>query len=501
MGINMKEEKGRVFLQWLIPAICVIVVIAIMFFNFSNKTKLEAIETFEGDMTEIADRYALKINSDLQMMQKAGETVIQVIDDYKFSSPTVVQKLITSLAENTTAYEVIYCNEKGEGKNRNGREINLTEFSYYDAVNGVSEAKFLYLEDDHIKGVNAILLVLPSKKGKEGMLLLYYPMERIRNLTRMDAEFDSEAFVAMIDADGSILQTGEIKSPFLSGDNIWENMDAEYNNDVTKVKVRIQNFNSGCMAAVAGGEERTLVYAPVKINEWALMAGVNQSYVEKQEMRRWNNTSKMLYQLLGVIVIFFFALLTINVISKMSSAEKNKLLQEKADTDLLTGLNNKLATERKIKEYIEENPNSLAMMFVLDIDNFKKVNDTMGHAFGDEVLRSLGKKISSVFRVTDIVGRTGGDEFTIFLKFLKDDSNTLKEAQKLVNFFKDFVIGEYVKYSATASIGAAIFPAHGKDFETLYKSADKALYKAKKRGKNQLAFYDDRDRVQEEKTE
>ena len=77
---------------------------------------------------------------------------------------------------------------------------------------------------------------------------------------------------------------------------------------------------------------------------------------------------------------------------------------------------------------------------------------------------------------------------------LDDPRNTLKEARKLVQFFKDFTAGEYVKYSATASIGAAVFPENGSDFDSLYKAADKALYKAKQRGKNQLAFYDDRDR-------
>ncbi|MBD5501291.1 MAG: GGDEF domain-containing protein [Lachnospiraceae bacterium] len=143
---------------------------------------------------------------------------------------------------------------------------------------------------------------------------------------------------------------------------------------------------------------------------------------------------------------------------------------------------------------MEENPDALAMMFLLDIDNFKKINDTLGHAFGDEVLRTFGRTIGSIFRVTDIIGRTGGDEFTIFLKFLKSDENTLKEAEKLVKFFEGFQAGEYVKYSATASIGAAVFPADGENFDALYKAADTALYKAKKRGKNQLAFYDDRDR-------
>ena len=64
-----------------------------------------------------------------------------------------------------------------------------------------------------------------------------------------------------------------------------------------------------------------------------------------------------------------------------------------------------------------------------------------------------------------------------------------KEAKKLCDFFKDFQVGEYVKYAATASIGAAVFPKDGNDFESMYKAADSALYTAKKRGKSQLAFY------------
>lgn len=497
----MKEEQGRVFLQWLIPAACVVIVIMVMFFNFSNRTKREAMETFESDMTEIADRYALKVNSDLQMLQVAGETSMQVIEAYEKVNPPVVEHLLRSLVDNTTAFNAIYCSDDGRGVDKTGTPREMIEFPYYLIVKNAAEPRYIYLENDGISEGSAILLIIPAKEEKKGKLLMYYPLERIKSLAKMNMEFDSESFVAFINVDGTIIQRGDIASSFLAGGNLWENIDSYSSNAVTKAKVRIQNMNSGCLEAESGEEERTLIYSPVKINEWALVIGVNQSYVDKREMQMWNNTSRMLYQLLAVVVIFLCTLMGINVISKIRSTEKNKELQEKADTDLLTGLYNKLATERRIKEYIEENPESLAMMFVLDIDNFKKVNDTMGHAFGDEVLRSLGKQISSVFRVTDVVGRTGGDEFTIFLKNLKDDANTLKEARKLSNFFKEFVTGEYVKYSATASIGVAVFPAHGKDFETLYKSADKALYKAKQRGKNQLAFYDDRDRQQEEKKE
>lgn len=132
------------------------------------------------------------------------------------------------------------------------------------------------------------------------------------------------------------------------------------------------------------------------------------------------------------------------------------------------------------------------MMFLLDVDNFKTVNDTMGHAFGDEVLSTLGEEISSIFRASDIIGRVGGDEFMIFLKAVATPEVVRKEARKVEGFFQNFHVGEQAKYAVHASIGVAVFPHEGVDFETLYKAADQGLYKAKRRGKNQLAFYDDK---------
>ena len=172
----------------------------------------------------------------------------------------------------------------------------------------------------------------------------------------------------------------------------------------------------------------------------------------------------------------------INVLVRIKASEHSKVLEDKADTDLLTDLNNKMATERKIREY-------MGVLFVLDVDNFKKINDTMGHAFGDEVLRNLAVRLQSMFRATDIVGRTGGDEFMVFLKDIRDITMIEREGKKIEQFFHQFEVGEYVKYSVTASVGAAVFPGDGNTFENLYKSADNALYVSKRHGKNQLTFY------------
>lgn len=489
----MKEERGRIILQWLIPLVCAIIVIAIMLLKFSVDIKKDAVNTVEKDIEEITEKYALRIKYDLQSIQASGETAAQVISKQPSKRTDIVQQLLEALVDQTQIYEAVYCNEKGIFVDQDGESINFEGTVYDEATKPLSDVAYTYLSEDGVLGAPAILMMIPVPEDK-GNLLLFYSTERIKNLTRIDKEFDQTTFAVMVDKDGNILAYGESESSFLKSGNIWANIDRKYQNAGIQARVAMQNSSTNSVELAADGEEKMLAYTPIGINDWNLVIGIDQSYVQFWQNRAWSSFLLRVIPILCVLVLFFLFFVIANLIGKKRNAERSKTLQEKADTDLLTGLNNKLATERKIKEYIKDYPQSMAMMFVLDIDNFKKINDTQGHAFGDEVLRTLGKHIGVNFRVTDIIGRTGGDEFTIFLKDLKEDANTLKEAQKLVHFFENFQVGEYVKYSATASIGAAVFPAHGSDFESLYKAADQALYKAKKRGKNQLAFYDDRDR-------
>ena len=93
------------------------------------------------------------------------------------------------------------------------------------------------------------------------------------------------------------------------------------------------------------------------------------------------------------------------------------------------------------------------------------------------------------FRVTDIIGRLGGDEFVLFLKGIKSDDQLQREGERITTFFHQFRAGDYVKYSATASIGGVVVPRDATNFQDAYKAADIALYEAKRRGKNQLVFY------------
>ncbi len=170
--------------------------------------------------------------------------------------------------------------------------------------------------------------------------------------------------------------------------------------------------------------------------------------------------------------------------------EKKELIetQNRAERDSLVGAYNKITTQRKITESLRAIPQGA--FFILDIDDFKSINDSKGHPFGDKVLIYLHKRIANVFREQDVVGRIGGDEFIIFLKNAPSIQLIKAKAEALC---KDITVpfsdekGDMV--SITISIGITMAPQHGKDFETLYANADKALYKSKRDGKNTYTIF------------
>lgn len=148
--------------------------------------------------------------------------------------------------------------------------------------------------------------------------------------------------------------------------------------------------------------------------------------------------------------------------------------EAEAKTDLLTGLYNKVSAERAIKKLINRQKNIEGTLIVLDLDDFKQVNDTYGHPAGDTVLRETAAQLKGMFRSTDIVGRWGGDEFFVFAVGMAESEHLRQKLAQMLSC-------EGFTYSVTKSVGAACWPAHAQDWDTLCSLADKALYQAKKR--------------------
>jgi len=157
-------------------------------------------------------------------------------------------------------------------------------------------------------------------------------------------------------------------------------------------------------------------------------------------------------------------------------------LTQMAEQDALTGLSNQRAVKQAVERMLKENE-PRAMMLFFDLDDFKRSNDQYGHMFGDEVLRHVAGRIHDAVREGDIAARMGGDEFLLFMPY-KGDPGPL--ARRVMGS----VTGDFRGYRVSISVGVALAPENGRSFEELLVSADRALYTAKARGKNQLCFYE-----------
>ncbi|MEG1991088.1 MAG: diguanylate cyclase, partial [Christensenella sp.] len=168
-------------------------------------------------------------------------------------------------------------------------------------------------------------------------------------------------------------------------------------------------------------------------------------------------------------------------------------LESKVQTDSMTGLYNKIAMFTISKKALNEYPTGRHALIVLDIDNFKGINDTLGHAFGDLVLVEVATKLKNAFRNHDVVGRMGGDEFAVLVKNVSDTSSVLKKAAELSATFRQTYSGEKEAYTISCSMGIIMIESNSEPFEVLYRKADAALYQAKRNGKDQFTLYQEKD--------
>lgn len=183
------------------------------------------------------------------------------------------------------------------------------------------------------------------------------------------------------------------------------------------------------------------------------------------------------------------------IVGKISNIDKFKKeieeLKEKSSRDPLTKLYNKIKIEDIVNSYLNRKDKFSCALFIIDIDNFKSINDTFGHIFGDVVLKEITSNITQIFNENEIIARIGGDEFVVFLKDIPDVDYVEKKAELLCDIFRKTYIIENKEYKISASIGITISPKDGLEYSKLLQKADIAVYTAKKEGKDTYKLYND----------
>jgi diguanylate cyclase (GGDEF)-like protein len=168
-------------------------------------------------------------------------------------------------------------------------------------------------------------------------------------------------------------------------------------------------------------------------------------------------------------------------------------LHDMAHLDALTGLHNRRSFNQEVPQRLgrhKEQGSRMALMF-LDLDKFKRINDSLGHDAGDELLRVVAHRLRSVVRDTDMVARLGGDEFCI-LADVESDEEAEQLARRLLRRMKEPIALSGRTLVVTTSVGVALFPEDGDNCTDLMKSADMALYRSKAAGRDALSFFSER---------
>ncbi|MBE6560132.1 MAG: diguanylate cyclase [Ruminococcaceae bacterium] len=162
-------------------------------------------------------------------------------------------------------------------------------------------------------------------------------------------------------------------------------------------------------------------------------------------------------------------------------------LSLRVSQDPLTQIYNAASVRELSEEYLAFPERNCAVL-VIDIDDFKKINDCYGHIFGDSVLICIAEAIRKLFRSQDIVGRVGGDEFFVLMKDTADTAIIRRRCEKIVETFRDMRFPGREDVRICCSVGAAVCPQQGKNYTTLFHAADLAMYRAKASGKNRCCL-------------
>lgn len=496
MGKKKGEKKRSEYFEWIIAAVVLLGYFLIVLLSYYREEKDFASITVEAELAKDVADLSNSVVGEISVLEQATKTAAAMIGEKDISlfSEENLNKLGRAISVSPADAGIIF-DTKGQGVYPNGTTVDYRGNKYYNAAmtneTVISEIEY---SDKLNEYCYAIYTPINYSDKTIGVMCLIKKAVDPNKKQRINGH-DGNTIFSIINSDGMMVATYGVDAPE-NGTNIYDYLGGKNTLDSKHLAQNIENSKEGMISVQINETPRKIRFCELGVNEWYAVAFFTQKYVDRRQLSYYKNARSVVIKTIVALVAFFAVILFINVFSQRIYNTKNKELQNKAETDLLTGMLNKIATERHIQDYLDNEGKKVpGMLILIDIDNFKKINDTMGHAFGDQVLSSLGQTISNEFRISDIFGRIGGDEFMIYLKNIPNDEIRDKEANKLVNFFKNFQAGDYVKYSVGASIGVSMYPKDGDSFEELYRAADKAVYRSKQEGKNQLRFYSDEDKI------
>lgn len=482
MGGHRSKNNIR-FAIVLTAFLCYLVVAFMVFFaSVDNVVNKNTVELLRSNVQQ--QSYHFEAVIDLQF------NTLEVAASYIGLQPQrltleQMEDVLQSLSSTDTFGRTMLILPDGTGYTSDGVTTQVKDRAYFTTAMSGKRALSNPISSS-VDGDNKVVLAVPVRRNGEVTAVLggSYDVGALSNLLFADI-YDGKGYSFIVTADGSVVSSGTTYADW-SGRNFFDAYGkVKYSKgSLEQMREDFQERSGGSIIVDNQGVGSYLAYEPLDCNDWVLC------YVVSEEDAKASYVFITHYELL-LGLAFLAGVGALQLTMQRLNARDRRRLMQKAEEDPLTGLLNKESTARSITDWLnEERCKGFQVLLMVDLDHFKEINDTYGHATGDLALKKAAQVLRGVFRETDIVGRVGGDEFMVFLKNVGNPEVVQRLMSTLNSRIHAVTVDDLPEETLSCSIGAAFYPRHGKDFTLLYENADRALYEAKRAGRNGYAVFE-----------
>lgn len=468
------EQKN--FVKNYIYAITIFIITLVIgisiFFNVvQSSIEKNSRETLITNVTQQSEHLNTILNINYSYLNVLAQELSKSED--LFSENNI--SLIKAFMENTDLNRTAIIDSDGNALYDNNVVKNVAHRRYFKESMQGKQSLSDPLESS-VDQQTRVILSVPIYKNNQviGVVGGSYNVTELGNML-FDDLFDGQGKSFIVDQDGNLITRDkkyEKKHNIKTIDNLFDICDEK------EVKTDFNQQESDLIQIqTKKNKSLYLAYSPLKINDW-MICYIVPVHVAQESYTFIKHYETLLATFLGLIV------LSLMIYLAHSNSRENKYLIHLSEIDPLTSVFNKETTQKLIDQKLKNHEHFCFL--ILDVDDFKSVNDNYGHAVGDKVLKNLSDLFKNHFRQTDIVGRIGGDEFIILIEDEHIAESRIQSLLKKVNALK---IEELQDFKLSISVGMAFAPSNGTTFMELYRHADHALYQTKRTGKNNYKIY------------
>lgn len=469
---------------------------------FSRRLAREEMENSREQLEIISEQGTSIVNSHISESIDMLESVAEVLVHSGSYEEEEIRLILSHMLSRGSMRYMGLVGADGKGILSSGEQVDISGEDYFQkAMKGVSCISELIFEKEGIQRV--IVTAVPVFLDQD-VLGVIYGMQDVDAYSKIlcAMEVTESRYSHIFDSAGNMVIKSSHQNSIFQYGNVYETLEGAVFDEgysLEQFQETVAKGETGFLGYNKGRARRFAYYMPLGINDWYILSIMPKDVI----FENMASVQQLVMEFTGGILVAFVCVLFVVVYlaakinrALMDSNEEylsqQKILKYRAEIDAMTGVYNRAAITQLVEDFLgsREGKEGLHAFFILDLDNFKLLNDRLGHAKGDEALMDVTRKLRENLRRTDLIGRLGGDEFVLLLREVYEMENLERLAQKITDLLRETYEVDGVSVEITASLGAACIQGRGETFEELYHRADLALYQVKQKQKNAFAVFE-----------